>query len=428
MHRTTVSRMVLFLAALFAARGARAQMDHGAHDAGPPPLESHTRLGSGTAWQPEETPMFAVHWSAGPWEMATHGLLFVVYDHQGGPRGATRGVAPNWVMNMARRRLGSGELDLRVMLSLDPATVRPQGYPLLFQAGETFEGKPLVDAQHPHDFFMEVAGIYTWRLGERTGLQLYAAPVGEPALGPVAFPHRASAGELPVAVLAHHNQDSTHISFGVLTAGVIAGSFKVEGSWFNGHEPDEQRWGFDPIHLNSTSARVSWAPGQRWVFQGSRGWLDSPEQLQPGQDVTRTTASALYTTTREHGMVAAALILGRNREEDVEGADREDGVTLEGTVTYGERNHVSGRYERVDRTGLIDVSDPESEPKVAVQAFTLGWSRDLTHFFSLPLAAGVAFTVYDKPPVLDPVYGDGPTSTYVYLRLRAPRMEMHAMH
>ncbi|HEX5042602.1 MAG TPA: hypothetical protein VFV75_06830, partial [Candidatus Polarisedimenticolaceae bacterium] len=389
-----------------------------------PPLEPHPRVGSGTTWQPEETPMFALHWSAGGWSMATHGLLFLVYDHQGGPRGVTRGVAPNWVMNMARRPLGPGEMDLRAMLSLDPATVRPRGYPLLFQTGETFEGKPLVDAQHPHDFFMELAGIYTWRLGERTGLQVYAAPVGEPALGPVAFPHRTSAAELPVAVLAHHNQDSTHISFGVLTAGVIAERFKVEGSWFNGHEPDEQRWGFDPIHLNSTAARLSFAPGRRWVFQASRGWLDSPEELAPGRDVTRTTASALYTRTRDHGMLAGALILGRNREEEEAGTDREDGVTLEGTLTYGDRNHVSGRYERVDRTGLVDVSDPESDPEVAVQAFTVGWSRDVAHLFKLPLAAGVAFTVYDKPDVLDPVYGDSPTSAYVYLRLRAPRMEM----
>ncbi|HET9300288.1 MAG TPA: hypothetical protein VFO11_10095, partial [Candidatus Polarisedimenticolaceae bacterium] len=280
---------------------------------------------------------------------------------------------------------------------------------------------------HPHDLFMERAGIYTWRLGERTGLQLYAAPVGEPALGPVAFPHRASAAELPVAVLAHHNQDSTHISFGVLTGGVIVGAFKVEGSWFNGHEPDEERWGFDPIRLNSTATRLSYAPGKRWVFQASRGWLDSPEQLEPGQDVTRTTASALYTRARPRGMLAAALVLGRNREEDEEGADREDGVTLEGTLTYGERNHLFGRYERVDRTGLIDVSDPESEPKVAVQALTLGWSRDVARIATLPLAAGVAFTAYHKPDVLDPVYGDSPASAYVYLRLRAPKMEM-SMH
>src|SRR5262245_58425584 len=160
MYRNLGIPVLPLVAALLLPRTGLAQMPHEGHGADAPVLESHTRVGSGTAWQPEETPMFAFHWEAGGWQMATHGLLFLVYDHQGGLRGVTRGVAPNWFMNMARRSLGPGELDLRAMLSLDPATVRPQGYPLLFQTGETFEGKPLVDAQHPHDFFMELAGIY----------------------------------------------------------------------------------------------------------------------------------------------------------------------------------------------------------------------------------------------------------------------------
>jgi len=384
-------------------------MDHSMHSmehaTEPAPLEPHTRMGSGTAWQPEDTPMHAVHWQLGKWSLTTHGLLFLVYDRQGGPRGVTQGAAPNWFMTMGTRPLGPGDLQARVMLSLDPATMAARGYPELFQVGESFHGQPLVDIQHPHDFFMEVAGIYTWRLGARTGLQVYAAPVGEPALGPVAFPHRESAADLPMAVLGHHQQDSTHIAFGVLTGGLIAGNFKVEGSWFNGHEPDEQRWGFDPIHLNSTSARVSYALGTSWVFQASRGWLDSPEALEPGQDVTRTTASALFS----HGSVAAALILGRNEQEGA----HQDGLDLEGTWTFASKNHVFGRFERVDRT-----------PEVTVQAWTLGAGRDLGSVFTLPLTLGTAFTLYRKPDVLDPVYGDEPVSFYLYLRLRAPRMAM----
>lgn len=399
---------------------------------GPPvPLEPHARMGSGTAWQPEDTPMHAVHWQLGSWSMTTHGLLFLLYDQQSGPRGVTQGAAPNWIMTMGTRPLGPGDLQGRVMLSLDPATMATRGYPELFQVGESFHGEPLVDIQHPHDLFMEVAGIYTWRLAEHTGLQLYAAPAGEPALGPVAFPHRESAADLPVAVLGHHLQDSTHISFGVLTGGLIAGDFKVEGSWFNGHEPDEQRWGFDPIHLNSTSARVSYAPGRHWVFQVSRGWLDSPEELEPGQDLTRTTASALFSRTRPHGKVVAALVLGRNEQE----GEHQDGIGLEGTWTFADRNHLFGRFERVDRTGLIDVSDPDSEPQVAVQAWTVGAGRDLGGLLTLPVTLGAAFTFYRKPDVLDPVYGDEPVSFYLYLRLRAPRMAMehaapheHAMH
>ena len=392
-------------------------VEHGAHASS---LEPHQRVGSGTSWQPDDSPLFAIHWTRGPWSITSHGVAFLVYDRQGGPRGATRGVAPNWIMNTARRSWGRGDLDLRMMNSLDPATVRPRGYPQLFQTGETFRGRPLVDAQHPHDFFMELAGIYTWRAAPRVGVQVYAAPVGEPALGPVAFPHRVSAADIPVAVLGHHLQDSTHISFGVLSAGVIVRKVKLEGSWFNGHEPDEQRWGFDPLRLNSISGRVSYAAGPHWVFQASRGRLDDPEQLGAAHDVTRTTASALYARSRSRGMIAGALIWGRNDEED----DAEDSVTLEGSVTWRERTQLFGRLERVDRTGLIDVTDPESGPPVTITALTLGAAREVFRLATFPVSAGLAATVYDKPDLLDPLYGDEPVSLYAYLRVRPPRMIM----
>lgn len=360
--------------------------------------------------------------------ITTHGLLFAVYDRQGGPRGDTRFVAPNWLMVMARRQLGRGETVLRGMFSLDPATVRPRGYPLLFQTGEVFRGQPLVDAQHPHDLFMELAASHTFRLADDTGVQFYLAPVGEPALGPVAFPHRPSAAEIPVAVLGHHLQDSTHISFGVLTAGLIHRNLKIEGSWFNGREPDEQRWGFDTIRLNSYSGRVSYRAGRRWVFQLSRGWLESPEELSPEQDVTRTTASVLHARSRATREIAAALIWGQNREEEAGTPDdKEDSLTLEASLTFKDRNHLFGRAERVDRTGLVDVADPESGPKVSVTALSIGGGRDLLAIRRMPLALSALVTAYDKDEVLDPIYGENPISFYLYLRMRAPRMEQGTM-
>lgn len=207
--------------------------------------EPHERMGSGTSWQPEDSPVFGFHWNTGAWSVMAHGLAFGMYDRQSGPRGHSSGAAPNWVMGMAQRPLGEGELDLRTMLSLDPVTLPARGYPELFQTGETFGGRPLVDAQHPHDFFMELGALYTRPLAERIALQFYGAPVGEPALGPVAFPHRTSSMGMPVAVLGHHLQDSTHITFGVATLGLILRDLKIEGSAFNGSEPAEQRWDFD---------------------------------------------------------------------------------------------------------------------------------------------------------------------------------------
>ena len=61
-----------------------------------------------------------------------------------------------------------------------------------FQEGETAFGVPIINGQHPHDFFMELSASYQLRLGERTVLNLYGGPRGEPALGPPSYPHRVS--------------------------------------------------------------------------------------------------------------------------------------------------------------------------------------------------------------------------------------------
>ena len=197
-------------------------------------------------------PHAALHTMAGDWELMFHELLFAGYDAQGSDRGASAPVGIGWFMGMARRRFESGTLTARLMLSPEPGTVRSGGYPLLLQTGETYKGQPLRDRQHPHDFFMEVGLIYTQALSDGLAVQIYAAPSGEPALGPVAYPHRQSATSDPLATLSHHWQDSTHISFGVLTFGVITRRMKLEGCWFNGREPDETRYDFDLLRPDST--------------------------------------------------------------------------------------------------------------------------------------------------------------------------------
>ena len=197
-----------------------------------------------------------------------------------------------------KRYIGGGELVLRQMLSLDPLTVGADGYPLVLQTGESLGGSPLHDRQHPHDLFMEIAALYTRPFSASSAFQLYAAPAGEPALGPVAFPHRFSAASDPLAPLAHHWQDSTHISFGVLTAGLLTRMFKVEGSWFNGREPDEHRYDFDIRRPDSWSGRLWFNPSKARSFQASYGYLASPEELHPDESVHRLTASAVHHESR----------------------------------------------------------------------------------------------------------------------------------
>jgi hypothetical protein len=235
------------------------------------------QMSSGTSWAPAATPMYMSHKQSGDWLLMFHYNFFVGVNSQGGPRGVTKFESANWFMPMAFHKLGKGTLQLRGMFSFEPFTFPPGGSPLLFQTGETYKSQPLIDKQHPHDLFMELSAQYTHPLGERGTWFTYFGYPGEPALGPPAFMHRQSASENPSATLSHHVQDSTHITFGVLTTGFTYRWFKLEGSVFNGREPDENRYNFDAHRWNSRSARLSFAPNNNWSMQLSYGFLRSPE-------------------------------------------------------------------------------------------------------------------------------------------------------
>src|SRR5262245_17471905 len=141
-----------------------------------------SRESSGTSWQPESTPMGRYPFHAGQWMLMVHGAADVVYDHQGGRRGDSDVYGPTMGMLMAQRPAGRSTLGLRGMLSLDPATVGKTGYPLLLQTGETADGQtPLIDRQHPHDLFMELAASWSVPFREHGSVFLYAGLPGEPA-------------------------------------------------------------------------------------------------------------------------------------------------------------------------------------------------------------------------------------------------------
>src|SRR5206468_13057306 len=159
-----------------------------------------------------------------------HANAFLTDIQQSGPRGGDKLFSGNWAMPMFLRQVGRNSIGFRTMISLDPLTVTRRRYRELFQSGETAHGLPIVDGQHPHDLFMEIAGRYDFRLSERARLFFYGGPIGEPALGPTAYPHRASASENPVAVLGHHQEDSTHLSDSVITVGFSQGPLQLEAS------------------------------------------------------------------------------------------------------------------------------------------------------------------------------------------------------
>src|SRR5215472_16720607 len=356
---------------------------------------------SGTTVEPDSTPHDMLMVEKADWQFMLHGAAFLNALQQSGPRGADKVFSTNWLMGMAQRQLGPGQLTLRGMISLEPGTVTHQFYPELFQQGETAFGRPITDGQHPHDFFMELAALYDIKLGKHALLSFYAAPVGDPAMGPSAYAHRASASENPVASLGHHLQDSTHIANDVLTGGLTYKSARIEFSGFHGREPDEFRWNIDSGAIDSWSTRLTVQPGQNWSGQYSFAHLTSPEQLHPEEDVQRMTASVMYNRPLKRGSWASTLLWGRNHV--VQTGQVFNAYLAESTLRFADSNHVWGRIENVDRTNellLGKQAEPpgfEEEFLARIQAYTAGYVHDFHLIPGLATALGGQVTLYSQP-------------------------------
>jgi hypothetical protein len=384
-------------------------------------------IASGTSIEPKVTSEFSpmLHKSFGNWTFVFHANAFIVNTQQSGPRGHDKTYSTNWLMPMVSRDFGRQTITFRTMLSLEPATVTLRRYPELFQTGETAFGLPIVDAQHPHDLFMEIAGRYDFRVGEQTSLYVYGGPRGEPALGPTPYPHRASASEDPVAVLGHHQQDSTHISNNVFTVGVVRGPVQLEASTFHGREPDENRWNIDGGKPDSFSSRLTMAFGPTLVAQFSIGRINNREALEPDLDTLRMTASVQHSLRFSSGHISSSLIWGRNKDMNGHGSRIFNAYTAESTVNFLNRNWVWMRIENVDRDRTLLIGEKpaaleiEEDPIGRVQAYTFGYERDLPIGAPyLNVGLGAQATVYGLTPQLKSVYGAHPAGFSVFLRLR----------
>jgi hypothetical protein len=377
---------------------------------------------SGTGANPESAPMKMFSWHVHGWNLMFHGGGFITDVQQTGPRGADKFFSTNWFMGMAEHDLGKGAFTIRAMLSAEPATVTGRYYPELFQTGETAFGKAIVDGQHPHNLFMELSVAYARTLGEKTNVEIYFAPVGDPALGPVAFPHRVSAEELPQAPLGHHLQDSTHISDEVTTLAFRRPHWGLEASGFHGAEPDENRWIVGAGILDSWSARLSWTPTKNWSAQVSAGRLHKPEALEPG-DQFRSTASATYNRPFARGNWASSAIWGRDHKTITE--RNLNSYLLESMVRFRAKNYITGRAELVDRDELF-VNQPLIEQQLAstvgtvfrIGAFTAGYTRDVHLVPHLLTGIGGNVTLYKIPAAIQPYYAEHPTAFYLFLRFR----------
>jgi hypothetical protein len=407
-----VHRALLLVLAAFAATPALAQDD---------PQALLMRQASGTMENPAAAGMPMIMLHRGRWMFMSHGQLFVDHANDSGLRGGAKTFSTNWLMASASRPVGGGALMIRSMLSLEPATISGRKYPELFQTGETAFGKQLIDGQHPHDFFMELAAEYAHPIGRAVGY-LYVAPVGDPALGPVAFPHRDSAADIPQAPLGHHFLDSTHIAYDVVTAGASAGKVTLEASAFHGQEPDEKRWDIEHGKLDSWSARIQLRPTEGLALQVSTGRLAKPERIEPGF-ARRTTASASYVLAASAFRWSSTAAWGQVYKEV---HDRTLTAWLgEASIEILGRHHLTARYESDQKDELFPhallarVPRPPLPVRVfRVQATTVGYSIDLLRGSWGTAGAGANATAYHFPPILEAFYGAHPHAVVVFVRGR----------
>jgi hypothetical protein len=441
----------LHLAALSLLCAVSAHAQQASIDMPQPTTLSDTILqhtSSGTSIEPPSTPMSMLMREAHGWTLMLHGLAFAadIQQHADNERGGDKLFSTNWIMPMAQHRLGRGQLTLRTMLSLEPATVTGRFFPELFQQGETAYGKPIVDGQHPHDFVMELAALYDRPITQYTLLSLYVAPVGDPAIGPTAYPHRESASEDPLAALGHHQQDSTHIAFNVITAGVTWRTLRLESSGFHGAEPTEARWHFQPSPNGTTpdsySGRLTWAPSPNIAAQYSIAHLTGPESLVPQDNETRQTASFMFNKSLGAPSRSAS-------SDEVGSMSSMPGMTMSTpatgnwstTLLWGQakalpsniiansflleslvklrRNAVWTRIEVAARTSELEIPAPPIESIVGhVQAYSLGYDRDFRIAPHLLAALGAQFTLYRAPNQLAPIYGRNPFGGVAFIRFR----------
>jgi hypothetical protein len=381
---------------------------------------------AGTSAEPNSTPHDMRMTRKGAWMLMFHGSASVNAQQETGPRGGDKVFSTSWFMPMAQRQLGIGTFTARAMFSLEPATITGERYPELFQVGETAYGKPIVDGQHPHNFFMELAALYDIKVGEHGLFSLYAAPVGDPAIGPEAFPHRPSASEDPLAPLGHHLQDSTHIAYDVVTMGFAYRIARIEASGFHGREPGEDRWTITAGALDSWSTRLTVNPAQNWSAQYSIAHLHSPESLFPDEDQLRMTASVTYNRPWRNdgwGNWATTLLWGRN--STIPGGEVFNSYLAESTARFVRHNFAWTRIENVDRTNLLLLGESPLPPGfeehflARVQAYTFGYDHEFNFMPHIASAFGGQYTVYSAPAFLDPVYGSRPMGFLLLVRLRA---------
>lgn len=374
-----------------------------------------SREDSGTSWQPQSTPMNMLMFASGKNSYMFQGYANGIYDNQGDKRGSELTFSTSMLMFMAQREADIGTFGFRSMFSLDPAMGKG-GYPLLLQTGETANGRtPLIDQQHPHDAFMELAGTYSFPFGKKQSVFVYVGLPGEPALGPPNFMMRWSSMYNPEAPITHHWLDSTHITYGVITLGYILNKLKIEISAFNGREPDQNRWNIESPKLDSESVRITYNPNHQWSIQTSYGRIKSPEQLEPYVNTNRTTISAIYNKPfGDENNWQTTFAWGQDANSP---GHTLNGYLLESTVQLCLTHTFFGRAERVQKDELFLPPSPFVNEVFTVNKLSVGYLYEFAAWHHAKPGIGILMSTYALPSDVQSAYGDHPFSGMLFGRL-----------
>lgn len=385
------------------------------HDKGTLGLYPINREASGTSWQPESTPHGGAHWTYNDWDIMSHGYIYLIHNKQNGPRGDEKNYSQSEFMLQSSKNLNNGNLTLRSAFSLDPLMGK-NGYPLLFQTGETADGEThLVDRQHPHNFFVELGASYSKPITNHHALFLFTAIVGEPALGPAVYMHRLSGNLNPEAPITHHWFDSTHITNGVVTLGLTNPYYKIETSLFHGREPSQNRYRIELGGFDSYSARFTLNPSPDISMQISAAHLESPEALEPNINLNKWITSFTFNKMILGGISQTTLGFGRN---DPSQGHASNAYLLESSWNFSSKNTLFYRLERADKNELFSHDHPLENASFNITKLSVGLDHSFGLMEKIEPSVGVVGSLFDYPSSLNAYYGDSPQSVLMYLKIK----------
>ncbi|HEV8447645.1 MAG TPA: hypothetical protein VGQ44_12525 [Gemmatimonadaceae bacterium] len=394
--------------------------------------------GSGTSWLPDSSRVPMFHAAIGGWSVMLHGAVFAQYDTQTTIHGGRQFGLVDWEMAHALRAVGPGVIGVTLGTSLESFVDGPRGYPELLQSGGSYQDSRISNRQHPHPAVMQLSLEYDQPIIRGVAVEAYAAAVGEPAIGPVAFTHRPSAADDPFAPLAHHWEDATHDQNGVVTAGLYTSRVKIEGSAFNARESDagDNLPDYAGGRLDSYSARLSVAATDRVVLSAWSGYLFDHDPLDPGTGMQRYGASVLTALRGVNGGTwSTALVWGLDVHHHGAREHVHDpsavaplhhlgaSALLETTLELGSKSAVFGRVEQVQKTADdLGFLGGDLSQSFTIREVTIGVTRDLIAGDRGRIGVGVRAMMARLPESLRLAYGTlTPTGGAVYLTLKPPR-------